>query len=114
MLSQHKEYSEARKNRADLYSLDNTCQLDVTKITNLGLDDMHENHDEDKPEDTPEDTAALALNRPKTTLSPDQMVVFNWASPASIFIVAYQISILYFLLGLYWIASFVFTIEDRG
>lgn len=82
----------------------------MTKITNLGLDDMHLHTDEDKAEDP----TAIALTRPKPTLNPDQMVVFNWASPASIFIVAYQISILYFLLGLYWIASFVFTIEERG
>jgi len=57
---------------------------------NLNLNE----HDPDPEHEQSE----LILNKPQ--LSPDQLVVFNWASPASVLLVAYQISILYVLLGL--------------
>lgn len=66
--------------RAELYSLDNTRQLDTSQITNIGVEHMQFNQDE------PEGSHALTFHRENKNI--DQMMVFNWASPTSVFLVA--------------------------
>lgn len=68
--------------RAELYSLDNTRQLDTSQITNIGVEHMQFNQDE------PEGSHALTFHRENGNGNIDQMMVFNWASPTSVFLVA--------------------------